>query len=136
MGICQKQNSWLQNIKLFFKVNCHCPRNVFLPTLFLTGALCSVKCNYFSQYINFNYCSSEKRLTYLEYSEFCWVLCTNTKEWKKRPSLDTAKRILKSPGIQASSSFAKIWCVCISEFKAFFLFYLDMAWFFSRNYWS
>ena len=37
--------------------------------------------------------------------EFC---VQTQKNEKKRPSLDTAKRILKSPGIQASSSFAKI----------------------------
>ena len=35
-------------------------------------------------------------------------LKTQKNEKKKKPSLDTAKRILKSPGIQASSSFAKI----------------------------
>ena len=34
--------------------------------------------------------------------------CVQTQKNEKRPSLDTAKRILKSPGIQASSSFAKI----------------------------
>ena len=37
--------------------------------------------------------------------EFC---VQTQKNEKKRPSLDTAKRILKSPVIQASSSFAKI----------------------------
>ena len=34
----------------------------------------------------------------------------------------TAKRILERRGIQTSSSFVKIWLVCIPEFKANFLF--------------
>ena len=49
-----------------------------------------------------------------------------------------AKRLLERHGIQTSSSFVKIWMVCIPNFKANFLFFFGvyMAWFLSRNYWS
>ena len=52
--------------------------------------------------------------------------------------LCTAKRIIEGRGIQTSSSFVKIWLVCIPEFRAIYLFFwrlygLD---FLSRIYWS
>ena len=46
----------------------------------------------------------------------------------KIAKLCTAKRILERRGIQTSSTFVKIWLVCIPEFKANFLFL--------RIYWS
>ena len=58
----------------------------------------------------------------------CWIFFT----------CDTAKRILKRLGIQTSSSFVKIWWVCIPKFKANFLFFWHLygLGFFSRIYWS
>ena len=52
--------------------------------------------------------------------------------------LFTAKRILERRGIQTTSSFVKIWLVCIPKFKANFLFYWHLYGldFLSRIYWS
>ena len=43
--------------------------------------------------------------------------------WIDKLFAHTAKRILERRGIQTSSSFVKIWLVCIPEFKANFLFF-------------
>ena len=49
----------------------------------------------------------------------------------------TAKRILERRGIQTSSSFVKLWLLCILEFKANFLLFWHLygLFFLSRIYW-
>ena len=65
------------------------------------------------------------------------------KQATKSPSwwkfLSAAKRILERHGIQTSSSFVKIWLVCIPEFKTNLLFFCHLyglGFFLSKIYWG